>query len=148
MRSFTVPREVRNVEGLGEVLVRSLTFAERTAYDDKYIDALGSDVRDAIRSKAGESDDEAAERSKAIAGLLNSRRVQFAGMSTYLLSLCVRETNGDQLMSEDDWDAFGAGKNRKIVSELHALAYKLSGLDVEDAEKKSESDPALDSAPS
>jgi hypothetical protein len=134
MTQFKLPalaQELLNVAELGEVTVRSLTFSQRTAYDDLYVAAIGDEVRKAVK----DNDEE------AIRALLEARRVEFASMTPFLLSLCIYK-EGKPVFTQEQWEVFGSTADRRAVcNELYSAAFRLSGLDKDLAEKKSESSP-------
>lgn len=74
---------------------------------------------------------------------LSERFALFAGMGNdgakylqmaRLLSMAVVDARGDALMTEEDWDVFGA-ENYAAMASLFDVAKRLSGLDAEVVQK-------------
>lgn len=112
-----LPKEAVQVEALGgEVIVRGMLLSERLQND-----RLNAEARKPV-------DGETEEQGRARAGGLIVPRV---------LHQCVVDPDGASLMTADEWDQFGA-LHRADVFRLFNVAMRLSGQDLEAAEKNSE----------
>lgn len=109
-----LPRELVQVDGLGEVIVQGMGFGEGL----RYAEALRR-MREPLD---GESDDERADRVRG-------------EMVPLLLGMCVLADDERPLYTRKQWAAW-AYRNPGASIELYGVAMRLSGTDA-DAEKKS-----------
>lgn len=109
-----LPRELVQVDGLGEVLVQGMGFGEGIRYSEC--------LKRLREPQAGETDQERDDRMRG-------------EMVPLLLSMCVLADDDLPLYTRKQWAAW-AYRNPGASIELYGVAMRLSGTDA-DAEKKS-----------
>lgn len=112
VKTPTLPKEVAQVPGIGEVIVRGLLMSEQMAITAAALNE---------KAQPGETDDQARLRAR-------SMRVALTLSKTVILD------DGKPLWTAEEWDVFGS-RNPDAALDIYNVANRLNGEDDEASEK-------------